>query len=383
MNLAYRYDDRDNDTSRDLYVYIPADSQDQQALTTCGLPGNPPDECRAKFNRPYSFTHHQVEFDTGYRIVKRTELTVGYRWDQIERDYQETKRTRENTVSARLRSQPWSFLSARLHYARSWRDPASYDGTDPLRAGENYLDPDDFDPERDFVNHPLLRKFYLASRERDKLTGMVTVTPLESLSIAFNMNWIHDDYNHTEIGLTDQLILSPGVDLSFAPTQHLMAHAFYTFEKIKSEQNGNSLTFIKDWEDSDRNWSGDDEDKVHTVGCGFDLEVIEGRLSVGADYLFVRSRGKTDMSLGSAIAMADDLPFPKVVSKLHTVNVHANYKLTDNLSTRVGYTYANLDSNDWALDGVTPTTINRVIATGRRSPEYTEHVVAWSLTYAF
>jgi opacity protein-like surface antigen len=166
-----------------------------------------------------------------------------------------------------------------------------------------------------------------------------------------------------------------------------MAHVFYTFEKIKSQQNGNSLAAVKDWENSDRNWSGDDEDEVHTVGCGFDLEVIEDRLSVGADYLFVRSRGKTDMTLGSDIESGDpdfpDLPFPKVISKLHTVNVHGDYKLTENLSTRLGYTFAKLESNDWALDGVTPTTIDRVIATGQESPEYTEHVVAWSLSYAF
>jgi predicted porin len=93
------------------------------------------------------------------------------------------------------------------------------------------------------------------------------------------------------------------------------------------------------------------------------------------------------MTLGSVIASSDpdepDLPFPKVVSKLHTVNVHGDYKLTENLSTRLGYTYANLESNDWAFHGVTPTTINRVIATGQESPDYTEYVVAWSLTYAF
>jgi MtrB/PioB family decaheme-associated outer membrane protein len=379
MNLTYRYDDRDNETPRDVYVYVQGDSEDQQASMFDG---------NARINRPYSYTHHKVEFETGYRILKRTEMTVGYRWDQIKRDFQETKRTRENTISARLRSQPWSFLSARLHYERSWRDPASYDGTDPLEISENLSDPDSFDPDTDFENHPLLRKFYLASRERDKLTAMVTVTPLESLSIAFNMNWINDDYNHTEIGLTDQQILSPGVDISFAPTQRVMAHVFYTFEKIKSQQNGWSfLGFVPDWEDPDRRWSGDDEDKVHTVGCGFDLVVLEDQFSIGADYLYVRSRGKTDMTLGSAIASIDpdnpDLAFDKVISKLHTVNVHGDYKLTENLSTRLGYTYANLESNDWAFHGVTPTTINRVIATGQESPDYTEHVVAWSLTYAF
>ena len=136
-----------------------------------------------------------------------------------------------------------------------------------------------------------------------------------------------------------------------------MAHAFYTFEKIKSQQNGWSFrgfAAVPDSMNPDRRWSGDDEDMVHTVGSGFDLVVIEDRFSIGADYLFVRSRGKTDMTLGSAIASSDpdepDLSFPKTKSTLHTVNVHGDYKLTESLSTRLGYTYARLKSDDWAFE---------------------------------
>jgi hypothetical protein len=76
------------------------------------------------------------------------------------------------------------------------------------------------------------------------------------------------------------------------------------------------------------------------------------------------------------------------VSTQNNVSVHADYRFTENVSMRVGYLFQDLETNDWAYDGLGPTSLTCsatacVIGTGQKSPHYTANVVSWSVVYTF
>jgi MtrB/PioB family decaheme-associated outer membrane protein len=403
FDFGYRFDNRDNNTPQDLYVYIPNDSEDQVGSNPVDLAAAL-ESGDARYNLPYSYRQHRVDFDAGYEIWRRTELSLGYEWKQTERDFQEVEELRENTIEAILTSHPYSFLGTRLRYAHSWRDGDDYVGNRPFIAGHTVgFIADEFAGcnvgvwpanECPFENHPRLRKSYLANREGDDLKFSLTLLPLDNLNASIYLRYNHEDYDDSELGITRTEHWSPGIDVSYTFFDRLATYAFYTYERSRIERNGlawvgfaqGGVTPILQTADVGRLWSNRDRDTTHTVGAGFDLEILPRQLEFGADYLYAKSRGETDMWLGPVLTAG--FPYPDNVAKQHNVSVHADYRFTEHFAVRIGYLFAKLRWNDWAIDDVTatnitPSTDGGVIGTGQRSEDYTNHLVSWSLVYTF
>jgi MtrB/PioB family decaheme-associated outer membrane protein len=381
LDLRYRYDDRDNQTPRDVYVYIRNDSENQQSISSD----------QARRNRPYSFTQHDVDFEAGYEIFDRTELTLLYDWTQTERDLQEAKRVWENGVGAELYSRPVSWFTARTHYRHSWRNHSNYKGVYPQWVGHSPQNLATFDPATDFENHPLLRKYYMAKAQTDEVGALFTLVPHERVAAGINVNWAQDDYYDTDIGLTDRETFSAGLDLSWAATDRLYTHAFYSYNRFVSEQESWSFNAIGGSQiptatNPARIWEGKDKDYGHTVGTGFHLDLIPERLGLDTQYLFSWIRGTTGVDFGPTLGT--DFPYPNERTRIHSTSVRLELQATEQIGMRVGYLFERMTTRDWALDGVEPGALSCsasscAIVSGQRSPEDTTHLVTWSLVYSF
>jgi MtrB/PioB family decaheme-associated outer membrane protein len=382
INVAYRWNERDNDTPIDTYFRIRADSEDQNIAN-------------ARVNRPYSFEQHKVNADVSYKVYKRTKLTLLYEWDQMTRNLQEVDENNEHTVGGKLVSRPnqWSSLGAR--FERSYRDRSSYDCVKPLVSGEppgfiaNPGCPIMPGTGRDFENQPQLRKYYMANRRRNDTHAWMTLTPLDRVSIGTHLKYIDDDYYKTTFGLTEYRLLSTGLDLSYRVTDTLNFNAFYTHDKTRREMESVSFSNADasfSWTAPDNRWSSRDKDTTNTVGAGVDFDVLPERLSFDVKYLFAKSKGrvKTTTATGGPVSP----PFPDNDTTLHNVSVQGDLQITRNLSMRVGYLFEDFDSSDWAIDQVCPACLNfsgnaAVVATGEQSPHYSAHIVSWSLIFRF
>jgi MtrB/PioB family decaheme-associated outer membrane protein len=376
LDLRYRYDDRDNETPRDVYVYIRNDSEDQQSLSSD----------QARVNRPYSFTQHNVDFEAGYEIFRRTELTLGYDWTQTERDYQEAKRVWENGVGAELYSRPVNWFTARTHYRHSWRDNSGYDGVEPQYAGWSAQYLATFDPATEFENHPLLRKYYMAKAQTNEVGALFTLAPIESVGIGINVDWAHEDFTDTEVGLTERTIFTTGLDVSWAVTERLYTHAFYSYDHFVSEQTSWSFQNVGQTTLPERIWKGSDTDHGQTVGAGIHIDLIPERLGLDSQYLFSWMRGEIGLDFGPTLG--PDFAYPNTRTRIHSANVRLDFQATEQIGMRVGYLYERMKTRDWALDGVEPGNLSCnanscVIASGQQTPEDTTHLVSWSLVYKF
>jgi MtrB/PioB family decaheme-associated outer membrane protein len=312
-DLRYRFDNRENNTPQSTYFYIPSDATDQNVAANSDT---------GRINLPYSFTQHRVDVEAGYEVWKRTQLRLGYIWKLTDRDYQEVDDLTDHTLRMALTSRPHSMVSTRLVYSHIWRN-GDYTGNAPFvqkhipgyvdeeatacLASDAVLNGDLPASACPFENHPLLRKYYLAERERDELRFLLTLLPREDLTIGVNLNWAMDDYEEDSVGITGADHLSPGIDVSWTPLEQLSTHVFYTYQRNEVEQNGwTSVGFpflgvptFSQVVDPRFRWDHETDDQIHTVGVGFDWQAIPYRGSTTSAFA-ASTASPTSSPCGSA-----------------------------------------------------------------------------------
>ena len=113
-----------------------------------------------------------------------------------------------------------------------------------------------------------------------------------------------------------------------------------------------------------------------------DWTVLKNKLDMGADYNY--SKSITEIKSAAGTAIGPSVGFPQDLrTSTHSLGVHADYHVKDNLSLRVGYRYQQLTTRDWATQDIGPDTIGRVLSLGTQSPKYTAHSVGVAVKYRF
>jgi MtrB/PioB family decaheme-associated outer membrane protein len=374
LNAHYRYDDRDNESSHDTYIYIPSDATDQGAI----------DESRARINHPVSLTKTEFGLGGRYRIAKATHLSLDYKHERVERTFAEVDNTHENEIRAKLQTRPLRNLTLGLKAGGARRDASSYRHNLPYLTGHS--------PEYIALqsgvglweNHPLLRRFYLWDRDKLDLGAFATWMPMERLSFSLNARNVKEDFDDPVIGLKDRTGTNITLDASFSPMEYLTAHAFYSFDQMKYGQNGwyfQGFAKAAQASDPDRRWSTNNKDRTNTLGFGFNWAAIKDKLDVEFDYLYVKSNESTDTNEGPALGAS--VPFPDTVSRLHNLRVGVDYALRENMTFKLGYLFEKFDRSDWAYSGVDPATMSQVISLGETTPDDSNHMLTWSIVYKF
>lgn len=367
----WRMDDRDNDTPRDTYIYVPGDSLDQSTITSD----------RARMNLPQSYRRNEGRIELGYEVFDRTEVSAGYRHRVTERSWTEADEVKENVVEAGLRSRPILPLELRVDGEWSLRDGGDYFYNAPLAWGFSPEHVATVDLDTDFENNPLLRKFTFADRERWGVDAHVSYMPFETVTLGAMVGFADEDYDDSDLGLRARRALSWGFDASWAPLETLNTYAYYTRETFRSRQSGRSFGNTTEAFDPNRNWRERDDDDVDTVGAGFEWMAIEDRLTLRGDFVWSFAQDSIHLEAGSALGTV--LPLPTSQSRLFDVSVSAEVRIVEHVKARVGYMFESFEADDWALDGVQPSTIAEVLALGEDSPNYDAHLVGLSLEYEF
>ena len=75
--------------------------------------------------------------------------------------------------------------------------------------------------------------------------------------------------------------------------------------------------------------------------------------------------------------------FPKVTSDLNSLKADLKYEFSDRLELLFSWWYENLDSEDWALQGIGPATLPNVLALGADPYNYSVNYVTLSASYRF
>jgi len=327
--FSYRFYDRDNKTPTNNYDYVTADV----------FPGG------VRESSSYNYKQQQVDTRVAYKLGSRTRLSLGYKYDDNQRSPSEVDRTRDHTLDVALRTRIRNDLTASLYLSGSRRDGTTY-------------------RQLSRTTNPGLRVSYLADRDQKKAGLSLSYNPTERLSLVGSADYVHDDYDDTEIGLQDTTHPTYNLDASYVPVEDITLHAFYTYDNNRASQWGSQSG-------DQRDWRATTDDSNDTFGVGVVWNNLFNRLDAGADYVYSKSTGRSDVG-----GHGD---YPDLTNRLNSVRLFGQYHLRDNTDLRLTYRYENFHSQDWAVDGVGPATIDQVLSLGGNSPDYNVSVVSLSL----
>ena len=103
-------------------------------------------------------------------------------------------------------------------------------------------------------------------------------------------------------------------------------------------------------------------------------------MELNLDYSFVDTTIEQNFNAaGSNDLVGESLPDD--TSRMHHVKWDANYYYSKAMSFSFSYQYYYLTEDNWALDGVTTDTIDKVLFTGEKAPNDSIHVVGMSVLY--
>ncbi|QLE84958.1 MtrB/PioB family decaheme-associated outer membrane protein [Shewanella sp. Scap07] len=336
LNASYDYSDRDNKTNVEEWTQISIDSTTGQVA----------------YNTPYDITTQRAKLGADYRIARGMRLEAGYDYRQDERSYQDRETTDEHTLWTKFRLNSFDKWDMWIKGSYGERDGSEYQASEWTSSESN----------------DLLRKYNLADRKRSMVEARVTHTPIDALTIDFGTRYALDDYNDTQIGLTESKDLSYDINASYLINDDMMVNAFYSRQNIESEQAG-STNF------STPNWYGVVEDQVDVIGAGFSYNnLMEKKLRLGIDYTYSDSNSNTQVTQGITGDYGD------YYAKAHNVNVYGQYQATEKMALRLDYKMEKYRDNDAGND-IAPDGIWNVVGFGSNSHDYTAHLIMLSMSY--
>jgi len=338
LTARIKLDERDNKTAVDGWTPV---------LTDLVLAAERP-------NRPYSFERQKYEMELRWRAPHGVRLMGGIRYESIERSLQNVEETEERIYWGEATFSPWVVAQFRLKIESSERDASPY----------RFLD--DGGP----LENPLMRKFHLADRDRDRVIIELDLSPAQGLGVSLSYFSAEDQYSASVVGLRESEEQSLSLDLNYAINPHMSIYLFATQDDIDSEMSSISG-------DTGLAWNAMTNDSVTTVGVGFTGKINE-KVSIGFDWLSSDAKGKvrTDSGQGEA-------PFPTLKSDLRNARVRVSYVVNDRWAMKFYAEHEKFDSEDWFVDGLGPDGLLSVLTLGTVSPDDSVTVLRVLASYQF
>ena len=299
-------------------------------------------------NLPTSYKKTLAGLDVGFDLAKRTRLNLGYTFDQTRRTNREVDRQQDNIFLGSIDTKPLEWMAVRASYEWTARDISDYNYTVFEETGS---------PSSQL---PLLRKYDQADFIRNRIQLLVSLYPLEALTVSGSYTYGQDDFDDSPYGLQDDRHHIYSLDADYAVTDRLSCNAFYSYEKYRNQQQARQWFPTADdpFGSESGDWSAENTDEVNTIGGGIRFQLIPKRLDLDVRYSYSKATG--DIEFASPLGGAEDpnpyvpAAFPEVDdTKFHTLNAKLKYAFGKGFSVTLGYLWEKFDYDDFNTQGFT------------------------------
>lgn len=336
LRASYDYRDRDNKTAINSYPQIITDSYYAGDAA----------------NLEYDRTKQQANVAAKYRITRTAYVDVGYEYDHNNYSDLDRQSLHESTLygkfSYRISTQWQLWLKAQA----SDRSGSTYEAVTTTMSPSN----------------PLLRKSYLADRERQRY-GLYSSYSGDNYSVSANAHWMQDDYTDTLIGLTKVEIQGYDLSAQYAINENLNLNAFLNQDWRDSDQAGSSNY-------ANPNWYVSSDEQSTLIGASINYaNLMDKKLKLGLDYTYADGQSDTEVVQGLRS------PYGSYYSTKHNVNAFADYQVSKNVGLRLNWIYEQYQDTDWANQGLTLDSIPNVLSFGDLSHDYSAHYFGLTLSY--
>lgn len=373
-------EERDNDVPRDGYQYVLGDAWPI------------PDSSGQLFNTQHSYSINTYGIEGSYPLPLRSKLWLTYEYEEIERDNAAVMESDEDRYKLRYRLPILSNLNMRLEAMYGDRNADEYVWDQSYFARLDVERINNTPDSQRFLNHPLLSQYHIATRERVEGRMDLDWQPGADWNLALNLLYREDDYDETELGLTDEELESISFTASWFASDKLVLSGWLSSNSYESQQSGRAFRGGPDKNafeifpplpqasDPSRNWDVDVEDEAIALGLTVEWSPSE-RLELGATYSYQDTESDYEFGNGGAADLSDE-PFAEdYESEMHHLVLEGTWHFRDNLSLAVNYQYWNFDSEDWAISGVSQDSIGKVLSLGEQPADEDLHYIGTSIIY--
>jgi MtrB/PioB family decaheme-associated outer membrane protein len=332
-------------------------------------------------SEPFGYTRHSFDGDAVFSPTRYVGVKVGYGREQTDRLHRVVEETVEDIVRASVDSTGLGWLSVRGIYEHAQRRGSPVHWQELLAIGEQ----------------PMLRHFDISDRDRDRMTGMVTVTPVSALSFNLSAAIGNEEYPGTTFGLrdNDNMVYTFGVDL--VPRETLsfgVSLGYEEYNALQASRTANPLparteAYLADptqqFNDPRRDWTNDTTDIVKTFSATADLlkAIPKTEIRVGYDL----STGRTTYVYGLApnTVVAAPVQLPPVMNELHRGSADVKYFVNRRFAVGMAYIFDKYMVEDFALGDLgglaLPVANPALLLMGYTYRPYTAHTTWARITY--
>lgn len=296
-------------------------------------------------NTPHSFTTTSGKVEATYRLPANFSVMGGVDRSQQDRTFPQFDAERyvpfrgtlnETTYRVQLRRSLSDTVNGSLTYLQSKRVGSGFTSTNALPSDQ-------------------INPIHIADRERSKWRLSVDWSPLQKLSLQFNVEDARDDYGHSEerpYGLRDGSARLYSLDANYTPTEDAQLNAWYSHDQTDARQfagrwAGGTLDADKDAHLRDR---GD------SIGLGGRAKV-RAKFVFGADLQWTRNRSHYDEDVAliggfstrySTSAGVSAAPLPEIENRLTRLTLFATYAVQKNAHLRLDLIHERWNTDDWS-----------------------------------
>jgi hypothetical protein len=196
---------------------------------------------------------------------------------------------------------------------------------------------------------PGMRHYNVANRDRDRVTALVTITPISIVGFNASVAAGKDDYKDSEFGLRDNKnnVYTVGMDL--LPTDQVALGVSYSYENYTALFNSRTALPAPNaqWFDPQRNWSTDSDDTTKTFTTYVDLMKLLPKTELRFGYDVSKGDATYVYNVGPVLPAPAQLP--PVTNELRRGTVDTKYFLTNRVAVGVVYWYDEYKVNDFAM----------------------------------
>jgi MtrB/PioB family decaheme-associated outer membrane protein len=284
------------------------------------------------------FSRDNADVTARYRVFRPISVNASYAWERVDLASEErnTEQYLEHTPSVGVDLTGNKWMSLRTRWSKAQRRNAGYS------FATNYLDS--------------FRRLDLADRDRERITLIADVTPLDAVELSGTWKIGHDEYLNSAYGVQSDRSAMIGGDVAWYPDERFTIGAGWTREDFRDRFRGryrtsaipNNTTF---------DWVANNNDVVTTSSMNMTAELIPDRLEVGATYeesrtrfLMLASNPTPPSSPGataSTIASATAYDYPEISQKMRPFNGYVRYRLSSEWAATVRFQTEMFYQNDF------------------------------------
>jgi hypothetical protein len=332
LNAKYRYYDYDNKTPHFTAT---------NAIIGDWAPGT-----QVHVTEPASFKRKTLDLDASFTPVEYLALGVGFGREDADRTFRIYEQTAENTFRVTADSTANQYVSLRLKFERSERTGSHFEEHLLEEVGEQ----------------PETRHYDIANRVRERVSALVTVTPVPWFALNAAVSDGDDNYDETGFGMRDNTNRAYSFGFDAFPMDTVSFGMNYGYEKYTAYQysrTSNPLPNVT-FEDPTRDWSIDQDDTVNTFG--FNVNFLKALPKTDIRFTYDISDGEatyvyggpaiTNPAVFSTVQLQQLAP---VTNTLIDFKTDVQYFVRPNVALGIGYWYEEYKVEDFALG---PETLN-------------------------